>query len=246
MSGHQNALPYNVAVVNKSATVRDQDLARMCGAIQKQVLQDVAPAWHVAASVLFSPSDEVPLGYWPVYVQDGLDAPGAAGYHDDDHRQPRAYVDAQAGDVSVTLSHEILEMIADPFGSRLWVHHCPDGRVIRTLIEICDPPEETSYIIDGVRVSDFALPHYYRSRKRGVQRTHMNVDLWDVEGIGLGLAPGGYVSWVESSGHWAQATWFTGRAPAVRTLGKLDTGDGARAPRSLIDQLTREFKEATA
>jgi hypothetical protein len=241
VSGHSNALPYNIGVENTSSRVRDDDLAAMCAAVQKQVNQDVTPEWHVAASVQLFPAGRIPLGYWPITVSDGIDAPGAAGYHDDDHRQPYAKVDATAGDISSTLSHEIIEMIVDPFGSRLWVYHTPSGDRVRVLIEACDPPEAKDYLVDGIPVSDFVLPAYYRHHKQHVQLTHLNVEMQPTP-AGLQLAPGGYVSWVDGNGHWSQATWFRGSAPSTRQLGRLDTANGARSPRSLIDELTEKFR----
>jgi hypothetical protein len=48
--------------------------------------------------------------------------------------------------VSMEISHEMLEMLADPGD---------DGR------EVCDPVEDGSYRVDGVWVSDFATPAWF-------------------------------------------------------------------------------------
>lgn len=242
MSGHAAALPYNVAVESHSSRVTMQELAPICAAIQKGITQDVAPAWHVSAVVQAFPAGQSPPGYWLVTIEDNIDAPGAAGYHDDAHRRPYARVDATAGDVSITVDHEVKEMIADPWGSRTWTFHTTQGELIHVLIEVCDPPEEVKYTIDGIAVSDFVLPAYYRhATKQHIPLTHMNAELLDV-GNGLKLAQGGYVSWHDQADHWHQATWFGAGKPSVRTLGKIDTEGGKHSPRSVIDRLTREYR----
>jgi len=59
----------------------------------------------------------------------------------------------------VTLSHELLEMLADP-----WINWCAqgsDGRIYA--LEVCDAVESDSlgYKIDGVLVSDFITPSWF-------------------------------------------------------------------------------------
>lgn len=47
--------------------------------------------------------------------------PGEGGYHTDKHNQPYAKVIASANDDSWTVdaSHEIIEMLIDPYGNRM-------------------------------------------------------------------------------------------------------------------------------
>jgi hypothetical protein len=78
----------------------------------------------------------------------------------------------------MSASHEILEMVFDPTGSRL--HTAPAIRVVdgeiedtkgsfRYLMEICDPCEsaDCAYMIDGVVVSDFYTPAFFDRHARG-------------------------------------------------------------------------------
>jgi hypothetical protein len=110
---------------------------------------------------------EHPVGAWPIIIADTIDEPGALGYHADQHHQPYALVKAGAG-WSVTASHELLEMLADPWGRRLWAAQEPVaagiGRV-RFLVEVCDPVERGSYPIMGIGVSDFVLPAWYHTAR---------------------------------------------------------------------------------
>ena len=60
---------------------------------------------------------------------------------------------------TVTLSHELLEMLADP-----WINWCAqgdDGKIYA--LEVCDAVEadRMGYEIDGVLVSDFITPSWF-------------------------------------------------------------------------------------
>lgn len=111
-------------------------------------------------------------------------APGAAGFHDDENEQPFALVQF-SNQWALTASHEVLEMLADPFGRRLVAGQSPkagQGRV-QFLVEVCDPSEDTAFAIsvNGIKLSDFYTPRYFdpvtapgcgtaspgRSRRRG-------------------------------------------------------------------------------
>ena len=63
--------------------------------------------------------------------------------------------------VSITLSHELLEMLVDPAGDRVIQAADLDpysgGQQVKYLVEVCDPVAAYSYEIDGVAVSDFVL-----------------------------------------------------------------------------------------
>ena len=64
------------------------------------------------------------------------------GFHDF-AAHPYALVNTSACPLSTTMSHELLEMLADPY---------LEGR------EICDAWVRYYYLIDGIGVQDFGLP----------------------------------------------------------------------------------------
>lgn len=104
--------------------------------------------------------------YAGMSILDAIDEPGAAGFHDDFGGLPfgRCRVSKDPNDAT-TLSHEVLELRADPF-CNLWLP-LPDGR--RVAREICDPCQDDSYVIPvtigsetrAIWVSDFVLPAYF-------------------------------------------------------------------------------------
>jgi hypothetical protein len=160
------AIPVHVALVDATGTIDAAQLAEVAGALNEQVQADVAPVWKVAASVGAYP--EPPAGTWRVELKAGTGDEEAAGYHADEHGQPYAIVGLDDGNWTVTASHELIEMLVDPFGSRLhtavalpnWEGTSPR---VRYLMEPGDPCEVKSYQVGGVPLSDFVLPSYYRT-----------------------------------------------------------------------------------
>src|SRR6266852_429959 len=108
----------HVALVSDTPSVSLADVSNVSAAIQKQVTRDFGPLWDVNATVdAFPKLEAVPVDYWPVIIRDDINQPGAAGFHTDNNWQPFSLV--QADDSwALTSSHEALEMLADPFGSR--------------------------------------------------------------------------------------------------------------------------------
>lgn len=112
-------LPINLALVSEVQEVSASDVTRVAAALQKQVTRDFRPIWHVEATVsAFAKLEDVPVGYWPIIVEEDIHEPGAAGFHTDEDGQPFALVQV-SGSWALTASHECLEMLGDPFGNRL-------------------------------------------------------------------------------------------------------------------------------
>lgn len=232
-----SVLPAHVCLVSESRHVSQADLADVAGALQLQVTRDFQPLWKASAVIVAAAVP--PPGAWPVIVRDSLDEPGALGYHTDTHRQPVSYVEATS-DWTVTVSHELLEMLADPFGSRLWVAQGPDGQArVRYLVEVCDMVEAVTYDIADVTVSDFGTPAAYHTVKRLGHQYSLTGALTKPRTV----LKGGYLSYVDEHGTWQQVTWFDGDQPATRTLGRLE--EFARDDESLreaVDRFTREHR----
>lgn len=243
-------IPPLVALTSESSRVDHSDLAAIAAALQKQVVRDFQPIWGGTANVATFPDPKrIPVGYWRMVIKDQLDAPGAAGYHTDEHGQPLALIawEGSVEDVATTCSHELLETLADPFGSRLVAGSVPEPhQVVRAhvLVEACDPCEARTYDVDGLPLSDFVLPRYYGPH-RWSNRVHAQVDpnmltFCGVVRIPMTLAPGGYLSYVTPTGEWRQMTWFSGSRPAVRSLNselaKLAEAQGSL--RGAIDRVT--------
>lgn len=228
-----------VALVPDGVDIDIKEILRVAAALQKQVTRDFSPIWDVKATVDgYATLHEVPLGYWPVMIMQEVE--GAAGYHIDKNGQPFAVV--QAGDSwSLTASHEVLEMLADPFGNRVVAGPSPkagQGRV-EFLVEVCDPSEdqEFAYTVNDVLVSDFYTPHYFDPVSHENVRYSFNGDVTKPREV----PRGGYLSWHElESDHWWQETFFEGTKSKFNDLGVQDRGNGSL--REMIDRLTPQTR----
>lgn len=156
---------WKIVLIDQTAehVVQLDQLQPIAAALQQQVDNDFAPVWGVRADISApAPGDAIPPGAFHVNIVDSI--PGAGGVHLDDQGQP--YAEAVNGPkLSIAISHEVLEMLVDPWGNRFTQGpdidpNFPDRQVFY-LVEVGDPCEVTSYPIDGVLVSDFVCPSFY-------------------------------------------------------------------------------------
>jgi hypothetical protein len=230
-------LPIHIALVTDKSQVPLEELTAVAAALQKQVLRDFGPIWGIQADVSAFPRlEDVPLDYWPVIIMDDIGSDSAAGYHQDENGQPYSLV-KYSSDWTLTASHEVLEMLGDPFGRRMIAGQSPkagQGRV-QFLVEVCDPSEafKYAYRVNEIVVSDFYTPHYFDAAGSGGARYSFTNAIKKPRDV----LPGGYLSWyVPATREWWQRTWFSGTKAKDRNLGKLNAKNGN--PRNMIDRLT--------
>ena len=229
-----------VALVSESKRVTPSDLTKVSAALQKQATRDLVQFWNVKATVdAFPQLEDVPVGYWPIIVMDDIHESGAAGIHLDKNGEPFALVTAsdRTDGWSLTTSHELVEMLVDPFGNRLVAGDSPkadQGRA-QFLLEACDPSEDAkfAYTVNGILVSDFYSVRFFDPvAAPGVRYSFTGAIQHPRQ-----VLQGGYLSWLDvASDTWWQETWFGGNKPAFRSLGRLSAQDGSL--RSQIDRRT--------
>jgi hypothetical protein len=242
-----NLTPH-VALVPDSPSVTLANVSAVVAAIQKQVTRDFGPLWGIHATVdAFEKLEAVPIDYWPVIIRDDIKEPGAAGYHTDDHGQPFSLVQADPG-WELTASHEVLEMLADPFGNRTIAgppppkSPAPVSKFTRVmyLVEVCDPCEgdQFAYEVNGIHLSDFITPHYYDPNgATGVQYSFRG-SIKEPHTV----LEDGYVSFgnpVDNS--WYQIIVKNGQSE-VRDLGVITAAKG-KSLRELVDRAVRETRK---
>lgn len=235
------AMPVHVALVDETGTIGVSNLADVAAALNAQIQRDFAPVWKVAATVGAYP--KAPVHTWAIYLRNDIGDPGALGYHDSEHHQPYSLVDADAGDWTITASHELLEMLADPWGNRMHTALSPEGvgnrRKVRYLLEVCDPPEAHSYEIGGVEVSDFLFPQWYRTVDRaGVTYDFTGALLWP-----RSVDRGGYVSYCNPDGEWFQAFNRNG-VISERSIGRFGRMGREGSLRQWTDHMSRRHRHA--
>jgi hypothetical protein len=225
-----------VAIVSEVSEISTSELTKVSAALQKQALRDFGPAWETYAAVdAFVSLEDVPIGYWPITVEHDIDFPGAAGIHLDKDGQPFALVE-YSETWSLTASHELLEMLADPFGNRLIAGQSlkPDQGRVEYLVEVCDPSESNvyGYSVNGVLVSDFYTPSFFDPvAAAGVRYSFTSAITKPRE-----VLPGGYISWHDPvSNHWWQQTYF-GAQPSFADLGVFE--QQAMSLRAFVDART--------
>lgn len=248
-----SAIPVHVALVDDTNSIAAADMAAMSAALNEQIQADFVPIWHVRATVGVFPNDaSIPHGQWAIHIQKQLDQPGALGYHTNETNQPVSFVE-QTDTTSVTVSHELLEMLADPWGSRMHPALLPEGtegqfqqfglsyerQRVWYLLEVADPCEQTSYEVGGVAVSDFLLPAWYRSSPMG-QDMYSRVNGCTAP---RQVADGGYVSFANQSGEWFQV-FNQGGTLQTNDLGNFDKASHGSL-REWVDQAAREHRAGT-
>jgi hypothetical protein len=172
-------------------------------ALQRQVSLDFRGYWDLdCALTLQNKNAKLPAGWWQIVLTDNPDQAGALGYHEmTSHGGPLGKVfaglDIQNGQSwTVTLSHELLEMLADP-----WINWCAqglDGKLYA--LEVCDAVEadELGYKIDGILVSDFITASWFEATEAD------RVDFKKRVSKALELAPGGYIGVLDPARGWTQ------------------------------------------
>ena len=225
-----------LALVSDTDQVRTSEVTKASAALQKQVLRDFAPIWGQQAAVdAFEKLEDVPIGHWPIIIRDDIGFSGAAGIHLDQDGQPFGLVQF-SNTWQLTASHEILEMLADPFGNRLVAGNSiktGQGRV-EYLVEVSDPSEafQFGYQITGIQVSDFYTPQYFDPvTVSGVRYSFTGAITSPRE-----VLKDGYLSWHDPvSGDWFQQVFF-GARKEFRNLGPLTNAKENK--RAEIDRLT--------
>lgn len=210
----QLASTTQVSVINESTVLTDAEVIPVVAALQQQITNDFRPAWGTDAELTLIPqgAPPPPASWWLVILDDS-DQAGALGYHDltpDGLPIGKVFAasDLKAGTSwSVTASHELLEMLADPnINLTVFVQ---DANTSGTLYayEVCDACEDDSlgYQINNIQVSDFVYPAWFESfRAQGSTQFDRTNQIQNP----LELRPGGYIGMFNVTGGsgWQQRT----------------------------------------
>lgn len=204
-----------ISIVNMSASIKDDDLQRVIRALNRQIHEDFEPYWSLGATLRLegrsqSQPDKLQLpdmrGDAVLYLWDKTDIPRALGYHEASARGiPYGFVFTEMTDKvgepwSITLSHEALELIADPLVNLLVAGpHPTEDRTVFHWYEMSDAVQGESYQIDGVDVSNFVLPLYFTpgaevgSRNDFLGRADQNGETLP----SFGINEGGYIGFFD-------------------------------------------------
>lgn len=203
-----------IAITNVSKCLTDAQVEAVLPALQKQVTNDFKPYWDLDCTLIFrTPNQPLTADWWQVVVLDNPDQAGALGYHElTNHGTPLGKIFAKldldnGSSWTVTLSHELLEMLADP-----WINWCAVGSDYKIYaLEVCDAVEADNlgYFMDGILVSDFVTPAWFEPTcaDRLDFKRHLRKQ--------LELARGGYISIFDPSTGWTQITAKGAGGPSI-------------------------------
>lgn len=201
-----------ITVLNHTnGQISDEEVEFTIRAINRQIAEDFEPYWSLGARLRLegrsgSQPDTQSLadmrGDAVLYLWSESDVPDALGYHDHNNRGiPYGFVftalSAKLGENwTVTLSHEALELIADPEANLLvqGPHPADSSLAVFHWYEMCDAVQAETYKLDGIEVSNFVLPLYFTGgdelggRNDFLSRAYGGKTL-----ISFGTNPGGYV-----------------------------------------------------
>jgi hypothetical protein len=165
---------YIIDIKNYDHSLDHSDVRDWVTGIQIQCDRDFQPVYGVTAILnLLGTTKSPDHSHWICAILDKSDVDNALGYHDvTDNGNP--LIKVFAGDdirdglsPSVTLSHEILETLWNPFIDKFYTINI-DGIEYLTPAEVCDPCEDDSLgygiqLHNGkkILVSDFVYPKYW-------------------------------------------------------------------------------------
>ena len=137
-----------VAVVRNTSALTDQQVASWVAAAQIACTRDFAPHWCDATLAFVRPGQSIPTGAYQLWLNDRSGEADALGYHDD-QGLPISHVgvlDAADDGVawSVTASHELWEMLADPKIDKT-VTFVTGDTTYEIPLEVADAPEDDRF-----------------------------------------------------------------------------------------------------
>lgn len=202
-------LTTHIDVLNQTTVVSDQEIIWLTAALQIQVSRDFAPVWETDAILTFVPKTATPNPtHWQLVFLDNSDQAGALGYHDltaSGLPLGKVFVKTTVGahdSWSVTASHELMEMLGDPYidlsvfiqdtniSGRLYAYETADA--VET--------DSLGYVINQFKVSDFVFPNWFEPNSTGP---------WDFKKhctAPLQILAGGYIGYfdVPNTNGWSQ------------------------------------------
>lgn len=226
-----------LTIANISTTIDNQTLSGVVSAISQQVSRDFKPLWGIDATIVPTRLDittsQVNIDDSTdaiIYVGDSSQDPttgvsGAYGYHSENYAHLPygfVYLDVcqQYGETwSCTLSHETLELLADPTAVLTVAGPAPSGAEGQTVyydLEVCDPTQGDTYNVSGIVVSNFVTKYYFNMAggPPGTLTNFLNLALNQ-----LGVRPGGYFQYEDASGtHQVDGSKVDDRRRAARRI----------------------------
>ena len=231
-----------ITIANISTKVDAADFQKAVAAIGQQATHDFTPEWGISAvlrATALSIKNKVKIqGHHDaiIYLGDSSQDPttgveGALGYHSETYGKVPygfVYLDicAEYGENwTTTLSHEVLETLGDPDAAMTVTGPAPHGKGTAYYdLEVADPTQGDSYVVDGVDVSNFVGRAYF-----GLTGGSGKTNFLDLTLAAFGVRPGGYFQYEQNGKvHQVQGESVTERQRAAKERMKAYRRNGRR------------------
>ncbi len=213
----------NIFIAPKGILIDSQELSDTIEACQFQIDEHFSKVWDKECTlILVKDASIIPKGAWYIFIQESIDVDGARGYHwVDANGIPYGLIKLNTK-WSVTLSHELMEMLVNAFiNQKAKAKGITDGRDVDYMIEVADVTyADYGYEIivksgRKVMVSDFFYPSFFFGT--GIDKTAK------YSHTGLAKAPrqlpdGGVLAYTDNFGETYQAFMISGKLQ-IKNLG---------------------------
>ena len=211
---NQGVIPTIACFIDKTTeTPLGVSLDALIAAMQAYVTNFIAPVWGTPAKLVKSTG--FIKGNWAIVFLENADVANALAYHDltpDGFPISKVFVKTTIanGDlVSVSASHELVEMLVDPAINMMTTG--PDPKTIYAY-EMADPVEALSFNVNGIPMSDFVYPAYFEVfRKPG----SVKFDQLNKVTRPFQILSGGYQI-IFKNGKWSQKTVSMAKKKALK------------------------------
>ena len=206
-----------ISVINLTkGAIADAALLRAIRAVNRQLREDFEPYWGFGAELRLEGKtgkgkqarfDQADMrGDAVLYVRAQARVVDAEGFHETNFAGiPYGFVflelsNALEEEWTVTLSHEALELVADPEANLLvqGPHPADARRQVFHWFEMCDAVQSETYELDGVRLSNFVLPLYFTANaEHGGRNDFLGTKFHGKTLLSFGVNPGGYIGFYD-------------------------------------------------
>jgi hypothetical protein len=209
--------PVPIDVIYEAKTPLGTDLDKLVAALQIQVSRDFAPIWGPDCKLEIQP--KVRPHVQPLIFLDDSDQADALGYHELTKAGlplGKIFVKTTLQDKenpTVTASHELMEMLADPMLDRT----AERAMLVTYAVEVADAVEEQTYKINSIETSNFVTQGWF-----GLPQSS---DSGKLDFLGMCVRPwellsGGYISVKLPGGDWQQLFGSVAAADRFRSARK--------------------------
>lgn len=164
----------NIYIANHSSMISTAQLEQAVADLQTQLTRDFNPIWNKDGYLIIS-NDTPPQGSYRITILNDFDQANVLGYHElTVGGYPQGYVFVDNGIAygipwTVSLSHEILEMLVNPECNLTVLtdvspYQAPNENWLWAM-EVCDPVQgvDQTYYINDTAVSDFVYPTWFQN-----------------------------------------------------------------------------------